>query len=77
MESYESAISGSRLLPDSALTAYHVISTFNCGVPATALSVKLRQQLYYCMCQPGSEKWLAQAHRAPLLWQNRTGPLMR
>jgi hypothetical protein len=64
LESYELRDLQVRILsPDSALTAYHVVNTFNCGTEdkpqrksydnnSTTVSIR----------QPGTTKWLVQAH---------------
>jgi Domain of unknown function (DUF4440) len=51
------------LTPDSALTAYHVLSTFSCNAE-TKPEVKSfdNNSLTVWVRQPASAKWLAQAH---------------
>jgi Domain of unknown function (DUF4440) len=53
------------LTPDSALTAYHVLSSFTCDV-ATNGTPKVKSfdnnSLTVWVRHPGSTKWLAQAH---------------
>ena len=64
LESYELRDLQVRILsPDSALTAYHVVNTFNCGTEE-----KPERKSYdnnsttVWVRQPGTSKWLAQAH---------------
>jgi hypothetical protein len=64
LESYELRDLQVRILsPDSALTAYHVVNTFNCGTDD-----KPQRKSYdnnsttVWVRQPGTSKWLAQAH---------------
>jgi hypothetical protein len=64
LQSYELRDLQVRILsPDSAMTAYHVVNTFDCGAgdkpnmksnDNNATTVWIRQ--------PGTDKWLAQAH---------------
>jgi hypothetical protein len=64
LESYELSDLQVRILsPDSALTAYHVVNTFNCGTEDKP------QRTHYdnnsttvWVRQPGTTKWLVQAH---------------
>ena len=64
LESYELRDLQVRILsPASALTAYHVVNTFNCGTED-----KLERKNYdnnsttVWVRQPGTTKWLVQAH---------------
>jgi len=64
LESYELRDLQVRILsPDSALTAYHVVNTFNCGTED-----KPERKSYdnnsttVWVRQPGASKWLVQAH---------------
>jgi hypothetical protein len=54
------------LTPDSALTAYHVLSSFTCDVAANHGTPKVKSfnnnSLTVWVRHPGSTKWLAQAH---------------
>jgi Domain of unknown function (DUF4440) len=64
LESYELSDLQVRILtPDSALTAYHVVNTFNCG---TANKPNLmnndNNSVTVWVRQPKSGKWLAQVH---------------
>jgi Domain of unknown function (DUF4440) len=64
LESYELRDLQVRILsPDSALTAYHVINSFNCGTDE-------KPNLKHCdnnsttvwVRQPGTSRWLVEAH---------------
>jgi hypothetical protein len=64
LEEYELQDLQVRILsPDSALTAYHVVNTFNCGTDD-----KPQRKSYdnnsttVWVRQPGTSKWLVQAH---------------
>ena len=64
LESYELRDLQVRILsPDSALTAYHVVNTFNCGTED-----KPQRKSYdnnsttVWVRQPGATKWLVQVH---------------
>lgn len=64
LEQYELQDLQVRILsPDSALTAYHVVNTFNCGTDD-----KPERKSYdnnsttVWVRQPGTSKWLVQAH---------------
>jgi hypothetical protein len=64
LESYELRDLQVRILsPDSALTAYHVVNTFNCGTEA-APQVKNNDNnsITVWIRQPNTTKWLVQAH---------------
>jgi hypothetical protein len=64
LESYELRDLQVRILtPDSALTAYHVVNTFNCGA-GDHPQVKNydNNSLTVWVRQPGVSKWLVQAH---------------
>jgi hypothetical protein len=64
LESYELRDLQVRILsPDSALTAYHVVNTFNCGA-GDHPQVKNydNNSLTVWVRQPGTSKWLVQAH---------------
>lgn len=51
------------LTPDSALTAYHVVNTFECGTAAKPVSRSLdNNSTTVWVRQPGSGRWLAQVH---------------
>ena len=57
------------LSPDSAMTAYHVVNTFNCGTANKDNSHEKSQTKSYdniattvWVRQPGTAKWLVQAH---------------
>ena len=64
LESYELRDLQVRILsPDSALTAYHVVSTFNCGTGDNPQRKNYdNNSTTVWVRQPGSSKWLAQAH---------------
>ena len=64
LETYELRDLQVRILsPDSAMTAYHVVNTFNCGT-----ADKPQRNSYdnnsttVWIRQPGTSKWQAQAH---------------
>ena len=64
LESYELRDLQVRILsPDSAVTAYHVVNTFNCGT-GDHPEVKNydNNSLTVWVRQPGTSKWLVQAH---------------
>jgi hypothetical protein len=51
------------LTPNSALTAYRVLSSFTCNAEANAETKSFdNNSLTVWVRQPGSAKWLAQAH---------------
>jgi Domain of unknown function (DUF4440) len=64
LETYELSDLQVRILtPDSAVTAYHVVDTFNCGTeekPDTKTYDKNSMTVW--VRQPNSAKWLVQAH---------------
>jgi len=64
LESYELRDLQVRILtPDSALTAYHVINTFNCGTEDKPKRMDNdNNSVTVWVRQPKSGKWLAQAH---------------
>ena len=64
LESYELRDLQVRILsPDSALTAYHVVSTFNCGTGDNPQRKSYdNNSTTVWVRQPGSSKWLVQAH---------------
>ena len=64
LESYELRDLQVRILsPDSALTAYHVVNTFNCGTGDNPQRKNYdNNSTTVWVRQPGSGKWLAQAH---------------
>ena len=64
LESYELSDLQVRLLtPDSALTAYHVVNTFNCGTEDKPdLNKNDNNSVTVWVRQPKSGKWLVQAH---------------
>jgi hypothetical protein len=64
LESYELSDLQVRILtPDSALTAYHVINTFNCGTEEKPRRMDNdNNSVTVWVRQPKSGKWLAQAH---------------
>jgi hypothetical protein len=64
LESYELRDLQVRILtPDSALTAYHVLNTFNCGTEHNpSLKINDNNSVTVWVRQPGGKKWLAQAH---------------
>jgi len=64
LESYELQDLQVRILTsDSALTAYHVLSTFNCGTEHNPnLKINDNNSVTVWVRQPKSGKWLAQVH---------------
>jgi len=64
LESYELRDLQVRILsPDSALTAYHVVNTFNCGTEDKPHRTNYdNNSTTVWVRQPGSGKWLVQAH---------------
>ena len=64
LESYELRDLQVRMLsPDSALTAYHVVNTFNCGTADKPQRTNYdKNSTTVWVRQPGSGKWLVQAH---------------
>jgi hypothetical protein len=64
LESYELRDLQVRILsPDSALTAYHVVNTFNCGTGDNPQRKNYdNNSITVWVRQPGSGKWLVQAH---------------
>jgi hypothetical protein len=64
LESYELRDLQVRILsPDSALTAYHLVDTFNCGTEEKAQRKSYdRNATTVWVRQSGSAKWLVQAH---------------
>jgi hypothetical protein len=64
LESYELSDLQVRILtPDSALTAYHVVNTFNCGTEGKPnLMNNDKNSVTVWVRQPKSGKWLAQVH---------------
>ena len=64
LESYELRDLQVRILsPDSALTAYHVVNTFNCGTEdKPQLTSYDNNSTTVWARQPGATKWLVQAH---------------
>jgi hypothetical protein len=64
LESYELRDLQVRILsPDSALTAYHVVNTFNCGTADNPQRKSYdNNSTTVWVRQPGTSKWLAQAH---------------
>ena len=64
LESYELRDLQVRILSaDSALTAYHVVSTFNCGTEDKPERTQHdNNSTTVWVRQPGTTKWLAQAH---------------
>jgi len=64
LESYELRDLQVRILtPDSALTAYHVINTFNCGTEEKPKRMDNdNNSVTVWVRQPKSGKWLAQVH---------------
>ncbi|NYF49790.1 nuclear transport factor 2 family protein [Tunturiibacter gelidoferens] len=64
LESYELRDLQVRILtPDSALTAYHVVNTFNCGTSdKPSLMNNDNNSVTVWVRQPKSGSWLAQAH---------------
>jgi Domain of unknown function (DUF4440) len=64
LESYELRDLQVRILtPDSALTAYHVVNTFNCGTAdKPSLMNNDNNSVTVWVRQPKSGRWLAQIH---------------
>jgi hypothetical protein len=64
LESYELRDLQVRILsPDSALTAYHVVNTFNCGTADKPQSKSYdNNSMTVWVRQHGTSKWLVQAH---------------
>ena len=64
LESYELRDLQVRILsPDSALTAYHVVNTFNCGTEDKPQRTTYdNNSTTVWVRQPGATKWLVQAH---------------
>jgi hypothetical protein len=64
LESYELSDLQVRILtPDSALTAYHVVNTFNCGTEGKpSLRNNDNNSVTVWVRQPKSGRWLAQVH---------------
>jgi hypothetical protein len=64
LESYELRDLQVRILsPDSALTAYHVVNTFNCGTDDKPQRKNYdNNSTTVWVRQPGTTKWLVQAH---------------
>ena len=64
LESYELQDLQVRILTsDSALTAYHVLNTFNCGTEHNPnLKINDNNSVTVWVRQPKSGKWLAQVH---------------
>jgi hypothetical protein len=64
LESYELRDLQVRLLsPDSALTVYHVVNTFNCGSDDKPERTNYdNNSTTVWVRQPGTAKWLVQAH---------------
>jgi hypothetical protein len=64
LESYELRDVQVRILsPDSALTAYHVVNTFNCGTDEKPQRTNYdNNSTTVWVRQPGTSKWLAQVH---------------
>ena len=64
LESYELRDLQVRILsPDSALTAYHVVNTFNCGTEDKPQHKNYdNNSTTIWVRQPGTTKWLVQAH---------------
>jgi hypothetical protein len=64
LESYELRDLQVRILTlDSALTAYHVLNTFNCGTEHNpSLKINDNNSVTVWVRQPRSGKWLAQVH---------------
>ena len=51
------------LTPESAMTAYHVVSTFDCGTPDKPLTKEVdNNSVTIWVRQPGTQHWLIQAH---------------
>jgi Domain of unknown function (DUF4440) len=64
LESYELRDLQVRILsPDSAMTAYHVVNTFNCGTETQPqLKSYDNNSITVWIRQPNTTKWLVQAH---------------
>ena len=64
LESYELSDVQVRILsPDSALTAYHVVNTVNCGTEDNPQRKSYdNNSTTVWIRQPGTTKWLVQAH---------------
>jgi hypothetical protein len=64
LESYELRDLQVRILsPDSALTAYHVVNTFNCGTEDKPQTKNYdNNSITVWVRQPNTTKWLVQAH---------------
>ena len=64
LESYELSDVQVRILSaDSALTAYHVVNTFNCGTEDNPQRKSYdNNSTTVWVRQPGTGKWLVQAH---------------
>jgi Domain of unknown function (DUF4440) len=64
LESYELRDLQVRILsPDSALTAYHVVNSFNCGTEDHPQVKKYdNNSITVWVRQPNTTKWLVQAH---------------
>lgn len=64
LESYELRDLQVRILsPDSALTAYHVVNTFNCGTEDKPQVKNYdNNSITVWVRQPNTAKWLVQAH---------------
>lgn len=64
LESYELRDLQVRILsPDSALTAYHVVNTFNCGTEDhPQVNNYDNNSITVWVRQPNTAKWLVQAH---------------
>ena len=64
LESYELRDLQVRILsPDSALTAYHVVNTFNCGTEDKPERTHYdNNSTTVWVRQPGTTKWLVQVH---------------
>jgi hypothetical protein len=64
LESYELRDLQVRILsPDSALTAYHVVNTFNCGTADKPQTKNYdNNSITVWVRQPNTTKWLVQAH---------------
>jgi hypothetical protein len=64
LESYELRDLQVRILtPDSAMTAYHVLNTFQCGTPDKPAPKSFdNNSVTVWVRQPHTQKWLVQAH---------------
>jgi hypothetical protein len=64
LESYELRDLQVRILsPDSALTAYHVVNSFNCGTDEKpSLKHYNNNATTVWVRQPGTNRWLVEAH---------------